>query len=495
MIRADATHERRNPAMNQRSTFTWIVAAAALAAAAVGCKAGLATQGGTGGAGGNTDGGLADRRVPRDTASSDVPPGGGDDAVCSAQSVSAQPVPLDLYLMMDTSRSMAEDSTSSGLTKWEAVKMAMKAFFTDPQSAGIDVGLKYFPDERAGVPTTCQADSACGGTATCQRRQSCVSTGTTTSSVTQASLCTPTAPCASTSQTCALIQTCNTANTVYCVSGGPACPAACMPFDGYCDNRDICDPADYAVPTVPSAVLPDAATALGTSLDQHTPDGYTPTGPALSGAVMYAQQRQTSNPGHKVAVVLVTDGLPGGYIPGYPPQGCTPSDIPGVAAIATAGFGGTPSIPTFVIGVFESSEAATATTNLNTLAAAGGTKTAVVIDTATDVNAALQAALNQIRTTAITCQFSIPSSSGSQFVDPSHVNVTFTSGANVTTSLLRTKDGFNCDASNTGWRYDVDPTKAQPSQILLCDQTCADLQGDPNGQINIQLGCLTMIVP
>jgi hypothetical protein len=480
--------------MKQRSTFTRIMAVAALAAGAVGCKAGLATQGETGGTSGTNDAAV-DHHVVRDTAPpTDVPPSSGDDAVCFAQSNPAQPATLDLYLMMDTSKSM-EDATSSGVTKWDAVKMAMKAFFADPQSAGIDVGLKYFPDERSGVPATCQADADCGA-GKCQHRTACVAATMSTPSVTQASICTPTVPCATAGQTCAPIKYDPTTDPPkYCVSDGPACAANFVPYDPYCDNRDICDPADYAAPAVPTATLPDAATALGASLDQHTPDGFTPSGPALSGALTYAQQRQTANPAHRVAVVLVTDGLPGGYIPGYPPAGCTPADIPGVAAIATAGFTGTPSIPTFVIGVFKPSEKTTATTNLNTLAAAGGTKTAVVIDTSADVNAALQAALNQIRTKAITCQFQIPNSDGSSFVDPTRVNVTFTSGANQTTGLLRTKDGFTCDAGGTGWRYDVDPTKAQPSQILLCDQTCANLQGDPNGRIDIQLGCLTMIVP
>ena len=92
----------------------------------------------------------------------------------------------------------------------------------------------------------------------------------------------------------------------------------CTEYTGYCDLRDICMSSNYATPNVPLKTLPDTSGALMSSLSGHAPDGYTPTGPALTGAISWAQQDLVSNPDHKAAIVLVTDGLPGGFVPGFP---------------------------------------------------------------------------------------------------------------------------------------------------------------------------------
>ena len=108
--------------------------------------------------------------------------------------------------------------------------------------------------------------------------------------------------------------------------------AGCSDFAGYCHLRDRCDAAYYATPDVAVGLLDGTtggqAAMLGASLTAKSPAGYTPTGPALSGALMFARQRIASMPTHRVAVVLVTDGLPGGFLPGFPPRRCTPGDIP-----------------------------------------------------------------------------------------------------------------------------------------------------------------------
>jgi hypothetical protein len=65
------------------------------------------------------------------------------DASCAKATENATPVPLDLFIMQDQSGSMKE-TTSSGVTKWDAIKAAFKAFLSDPSSAGIGVGLQYF---------------------------------------------------------------------------------------------------------------------------------------------------------------------------------------------------------------------------------------------------------------------------------------------------------------------------------------------------------------
>src|SRR5262249_19705079 len=67
----------------------------------------------------------------------------GDGGACAATSSTASLIPLDIFIMQDQSGSMKE-TTSTGATKWEAVKAAIKTFVSDPASAGIGVGLQFF---------------------------------------------------------------------------------------------------------------------------------------------------------------------------------------------------------------------------------------------------------------------------------------------------------------------------------------------------------------
>src|SRR5262245_30046841 len=57
---------------------------------------------------------------------------------CASDTQQASQLPLDLYLMIDTSNSMAALVTAS-MTKWTAVKAALTSFVQDPASAGIGV--------------------------------------------------------------------------------------------------------------------------------------------------------------------------------------------------------------------------------------------------------------------------------------------------------------------------------------------------------------------
>src|SRR6185503_14009817 len=88
------------------------------------------------------------------------------DAACAAATQQAQQVPLDLYIMLDSSGSM-EALTSANETKWDAVRTALTAFIQDPQSVGMGVGLQYFPLVRAGVPGGCETNNQCNGSGPC----------------------------------------------------------------------------------------------------------------------------------------------------------------------------------------------------------------------------------------------------------------------------------------------------------------------------------------
>jgi hypothetical protein len=415
------------------------------------------------------------------------------DGACAASNVGAQPVPLDLYFLMDSSKSM-NDQTGAGTTKWAAVGSALNSFFNDSGSAGLGIALKYFPDEQSGVSATCASDSDClvGGTdyGHCDYRNTCVGNNASTTAVSP--LCLTSSDCSG--QNCARIETCNNGAS-YCAANGTAsCPSGCTDFAGYCDKRDICTTSEYATPNVALATLPGAASGLNSSLTGHSPDGYTPTGPALGGAVSWAQQQQTNNPAHKVAIVLVTDGLPGGFIPGFPPQQCAPSDIPTISSNLAKVSGGANPILTFVVGIFNpnSAEGQQAPANLMSLAQAGGTDSAVIIDvTGNTVTQQLHDALAKAQTKAIACSYQIPPSSGGTPVDFTKVNVSFTSGSGQTTTIGNTKDSSAC--SNGGWYYDVDPSSGKsPTKIIACPSTCSSFQSDTNGEVQIVLGCQTI---
>jgi hypothetical protein len=426
-----------------------------------------------------------------------------DARVCEVTTTKAEPLPLDLYVMVDLSRTMMR-ATSSGSSKWDAVRSAMKTFFSDPQSAGLGAGIGYFPAVQPNIPPTCTEDMACGAFGPCDRRKTCVQAGGTTNVVVP--LCVDNSSCAA-GQACALIQDCGEPN--FCAADGAGrCAANCTTFPGYCHARDVCDPQVYATPVVPIAALSGSGTGqaatLAASLDQRMPDGYTTTAPALKGAIQYARQYAQTNVGHKLAVVLVTDGLPLGFTdvfdtgtgvidPGIPRAECDPIDIPGIAAIAAGGAtppAGMPSVPTFVIGVSSTAESAVIGPMLNQIATGGRTAPAILIDTSQDVSQILRAKLAEIRTKAIACEFKLPTSG----VDFKKVNVTFTGGAGTTTIGHAPIDGTNgsgCDARG-GWYYDKDPTTGMPTKITACPTTCSMFQTDLAGRVDVVLGCPTV---
>jgi hypothetical protein len=196
-----------------------------------------------------------------------------------------------------------------------------------------------------------------------------------------------------------------------------------------------------------------------------------------------------------VAIVLVTDGLPGGFLPGFPPAECAPSDPAMIATnILMPAATANPPILTFVVGIFNpaSLEGSMAPANLKTLAQGGGTTDAVIIDvTQNDVTPKLQAALKQAQTKAIACSYKIPPPSHGN-IDFGKVNVQFTKGSGDVTTIGHTTSKAACDKG--GWYYDVDPATGTPTEIIACDSTCAQFQSDTTGHVDIVLGCMTITV-
>ncbi len=64
--------------------------------------------------------------------------------VCAKDQALADVSPLDIYILQDRSLSM-DDKTSSGETKWSVITKALQSFLSDPASAGLQVGIGFYP--------------------------------------------------------------------------------------------------------------------------------------------------------------------------------------------------------------------------------------------------------------------------------------------------------------------------------------------------------------
>ena len=407
---------------------------------------------------------------------------------CATDTQVAKQLPLDLYFMLDTSGSM-DDLAGAQQSKWSDVVTAMTAFVKDPASAGIGVGLQYFPLTKAGVPASCTSSAQCGAAGPCLLH-ACDFTQFTT-----VVPCDTTADCQGAA--CNPIGSCQYDHNTVCPTMPPLprgdcgmdpngfALGACQPFaTSTCVLGDSCSVADYATPAVAIAPLPGVLNAVTASLASHKPNGNTPTAAALQGAINEARTFGAANPGHTVVAVLATDGIP---------DECMPNDIPGISQLAAAGLSGNPSVKTFTIGVFTPKDVAQGTSALNQIAASGGTGHAFIINsTAQNVEQQFAAALNAIRGASLPCQYELPVPDAG-LPDYAKVNIEFTSGAGTPVTVPYVETAAKCNATTGGWYYDVDPAKGgTPSAILVCSDTCTTFKGDVMGSIAIVLGCQTI---
>jgi hypothetical protein len=225
---------------------------------------------------------------------------------------------------------------------------------------------------------------------------------------------------------------------------------------------------------VPIALLPGAGKAIVDSLNAHSPGGATPTQPALSGALEYAQAHQKADPIRKIIVVLATDGQP---------NDCN-SNVTNVSAAARAAAAAIPPIKTFVIGIGN-------TGNLNDIANAGGTGQALIVNSASAGQDFLDA-MNAIRGAALTCEFTIPTPRNGETLDPNLVNVVFTPKTGTGgTIFYKVNDASACDPTLGGWYYD---DNSNPTRILLCDSSCNSIKAT-DGNLDIVLHCPSQAPP
>jgi hypothetical protein len=438
------------------------------------------------GAAGSAEGGGPDFGLPISDAATVVPP--PPPAKCAEDVHHAESVPVDLLLLVDTSESM--NDLAGMRSKWSLVHDALVAFVRDPRSAGLGIGLQFFP-----VAQRCTSDADCPGqrgappVGSCAAPRVCVGAMPPAEGVAApvCSLLQGAGETCAAGTTCAAVGRCS-------VSGGPCyavgqpcaggAPDLCQVPPRVCLFSESCAPADYQTLALPIAPLPAAATPLANRLNAVVPTGGTPTGPAVAGALGQARAHQAANPTHRVALVVATDGVP---------AGCTPMDGAGISAPAAAARAASPAIGTYVIGVFTTEEAPMATGFLQQLATAGGTGAPFVLDATADLGQRFQDALARIRGAVLPCEFMIPPPRGGA-IDFSKVNVRSQGGSAPAEDLPYVGSADRCDPARGGWYYDVLPAAGTPGRVLVCPASCTRFRVDAAANVSLVFGCATRVI-
>jgi hypothetical protein len=304
--------------------------------------------------------------------------------VCISGSRAIPPVLVELYFMIDKSRSMTFIDPGATASRWDSVSSALTSFISAPQSAGLGAGIAFFPRTKDDGAVYCQA-------------------------------------------------------------------------------------ADYAFPVVPVGVLPAVAPSILTAIALQTLSVGTPTAQALEGALTYARSRLLASPDHRSAVVMVTDGEP---------RECG-STLTATSAIAADALLGDPPIPTYVMGVGPKLD------NLDTIAKAGGTTEAYLVESGGEE--ALLAALEAIRTSALSCEYVWSRGLSSRFEDA--VVTTSRAGDRVATAIEQVTGRGAC-GDGAGWFYDRPVSSEEgPTKITLCPASCSPLVRLPGSHLDVRVGC------
>jgi hypothetical protein len=431
---------------------------------------------GAGGSGGSVTGGASLGGTSGATGGGSGGSIGGNPS-CTGKAEEAELPAIDLFVALDASDSMYF-SASGGSTRWDQVASALLSFFRDPASAGVGVDLGFFPVLLEDVPDSCTSDEACGEGAPCLSKI-CLN------ALVELDLlvpCTSNTNCeygTASAPTCRTIGDCSTTPGSYCFTESPdSCDGTCTQ-SGICSLFVSCRIDAYEEPAVALSVLPDAQRALASAVQEKTRGEKATILPALSAAIERARAWAVDHPDHDVAVVLATGGLP---------TACFDEDTTKQEAVAelaaVAGEGAKDGVRTHVISVLSELEIGDgAGALLDSVAEAGETEEAVVIDAATNVSTAVAGALAEVRGLQRGCEFQAV-----QVDDYDHVNVVLRTDTG-STIIPRVRDADACDGTRGGWYYDVDPASGAPKRISLCATSCVELRITQGASVEIEVGC------
>ncbi len=292
---------------------------------------------------------------------------------------------------------------------------------------------------------------------------------------------------------------------------------------------DKCETAQYAIPDVPMTALPSAsfraalrAYELEVGLDDYTDPmpvggaawrGGTPSRAVIAATAEFLTQLRPTDPDSTYALVLVTDGIP---------QGCGNDTEHYESTLSLVQETSDRGLPTYVIGVAEPPVSSAGTLapweqdgqrvwacldgegdyrqgydqpetpyvppnnldRLSAIAQAGGTGDAFLINTGNPAATrdSLQAAIEDIRQRTVECSIELPEPPSTDVVfEQEKLDVRFSLPGQTT----RLAYDPSCEPGG-GWFYD---DEADPTQIILCQETCSALQTEPDSELVVDFLC------
>jgi hypothetical protein len=226
--------------------------------------------------------------------------------------------------------------------------------------------------------------------------------------------------------------------------------------------------------------------------------GGTPTYDAYGYALQ--ELEATTLPGNKF-MLLITDGLPT-YGPECVGDGTAESATDAYIApiLESIGAAHTAGTDTFIIGSPGSertSSGSDARPWLSHAAELGGTASDNCSHTGpnychfdmvaeADFAAGLTAALGQIAGQIVQCDYALPAPPAGETLNPDQVNVVYTTSDGQQLLVLRNA-ATDCQ---DGWSYSADS-----QQLLLCSDTCAQIQADRGASLELMFGCASEQLP
>jgi hypothetical protein len=113
-------------------------------------------------------------------------------------------------------------------------------------------------------------------------------------------------------------------------------------------------------------------------------------------------------------------------------------------------------------------------------------KHTVTSHTSTPVSTTIRT--QQVISTALDCQWKIPTTTGTKQFDPDLVNMQLTDSTGSATQFGKVASPNDCATAGDGWYYD---DNAAPTQIFVCSKTCETLKASTGARVDILLGCPT----
>lgn len=235
-----------------------------------------------------------------------------------------------------------------------------------------------------------------------------------------------------------------------------------------------CAPMKYRAPAVPIGELPAVSEAIIESLNNiGAPSAFTPTYPALEGAMMHAAEHAKLHPERQTIVLLVT-----GSIPFTDGGGDCNDSVTAVAGLAASAANAQPKIRTFVVGLEDDVE------NFETVAGQGQGNAFFL--SGEDMTEKFAEALLNIKSRALACDFELPTAGAGTALDPNLLLLKYARDRDGLLDIVRRVDRrASCAITGKGWYID---DSAAPSRLMVCEKTCAWFA---RGSLTLETGCLT----